>query len=326
VGKIRQVGVLTSGADSPGFNACIRAVVRMGLHCEWGPVGIRRGYEGLLNGETIPLSSRSVSGVIGRGGTFLGSSLHEPLGTPQGLRQALRHLNQAGIDALVVIGGQRALLGALALHETGLPTIGVPGTIENDICGTDLAIGVDTALNTALDAMDRIRDTASSHQQAFLVEVMGGRCGYLALWVGIAGGAEMVCIPEVPFALERVANEVGSAYIRGKKHCIITVAEGARPSAAGIAEYLQANQEETGFSVHLTILGHVLRGGSPTAYDRLLATRLGAAAVKQLHQGASGVMVGLVDGEMVCSPLAEVTERTRQISDAEYELARVLAQ
>jgi len=325
VRRIRRVGVLTSGGDSPGFNSCVRAVVRMAIHFGWEPLGIRRGYTGLLSGEMVTLTSRSVSGVIGQGGTFLGSSHSEMFNTPHGLREALRNLNQEGVDALVVIGGKCALRGAMALHEAGFPTIGVPGTIENDVCGTDLAIGVDTALNTALDAIDRIRDTASSHQQAFLVEVMGAESGYLALLAGIAGGAEMVCIPEVPFTQEDVAKEVASAYVRGKRHCIIIVAEGADPRAGAIAAYLRANREETGFGVRLTVLGDMQRGGSPTASDRLLATRLGAAAIEQLHRGASGVMVGLVDGEIACSPLAEVMERTRQIDDSDYQLAGVLA-
>ena len=323
--RIRRIGVLTSGGDSPGFNPCVRAVVRMALHCGWEPVGIRRGYEGLISGDMAPLTSRSMSGIISKGGTFLGSSRCELFTTPRGLREALRSLNQGGVDALVVIGGDGSLRGAMALHEAGFPTVGVPGTIENDVYGTDVSIGVDTALNTALDAIDRIRDTASSQQQAFLVGVMGASCGYLALWAGIAGGAEMICIPEVPFTLEGVAKEVSNAYVRGKRHCIIAVAEGAQPHAAAIAEYLRAKRQETGFAVRLTTLGHIQRGGPPSAYDRLLATRLGAVAVDQLRQGVSGVMVGLVDGEIVCSPLAEVTERTRQIDDKNYEMARVLA-
>ena len=317
--------MLTSGGDSPGYNPCIRAVVRMALRYGWQPWGIRYGYVGLLNGDLASLSSRSVSHIIGRGGTFLGTSRPEAFKTPRGLREALRNLNEAGIDALVVIGGDGSLRGARALQEAGFPTIGVPGTIENDIPGTDVAIGVDTALNTALDALDRIKDTASSGKQAFLVELMGTRSGYLALMAGIAGGAEMVCIPEVPFTLENVADEVAGAYVRGKKHCIVTIAEGAEPHASVIAEYLHARQEEMGFEVHLTRLGHIQRGGSPTAYDRFLGTRLGAAAVEQLHQGTSGVMVGLVDGQIVCSPLAEITECTRGIDASYYEMAKVLA-
>ncbi len=323
--RIRRIGVLTSGGDSPGFNPCIRAVVRMAVHYGWEPWGIRRGYAGLLNGEIIQLTGRSVSGIIGLGGTMLGASRSEAFKTPHGLREALRNLNESGIDALVVIGGDGSLRGARALEEAGFPTIGVPGTIENDVFGTDMSIGVDTALNTALDAMDRIKDTASSHQQVFLIEMMGAKSGYLTLMAGIAGGAEMVCIPEIPFGLDDVASEVANAYVRGKKHCIITVAEGAEPHAAQIAEYLDSHREETGFGVRLSILGHIQRGGSPMAYDRFLGTRFGAAAVEQLRQGVSGVMVGLIDGQIVCSALAEVTECTRPLDEGYYELAKILA-
>lgn len=323
--RIRRIAVLTSGGDSPGFNPCIRAVVRMALYYGWEPYGVREGFSGLLNGELIPLSSRSVSGIIGQGGTFLGSSRVEAFKTPYGLREALRHLNEAAIDALVVIGGDGSQRGARALAEAGFPTVGIPGTIENDVYGTDVSIGVDTALNTALDALDRIKDTASSHQQVFLVEMMGSKSGYLALMAGIAGGAEMICIPEVPFTLEQVAAEVADAYVRGKKHCIVVVAEGANPRAAAIADYLREHQEETGFGVRLSTLGHIQRGGSPTAYDRLLATRFGAAAVERLHQGVSGIMVGLSDGQLVYPSLAEVTEGTPRINESYYELARVLA-
>jgi len=325
VTRIRRVGVLTSGGDSPGFNPCVRAVVRMALHYDWEPWGIRRGYEGLLNGELDPLTSRSVSGIIGHGGTMLGASRSETFQTPYGQREALRSLNEQGIDALIVIGGDGTLRGAQAIDEAGIPTIGIPGTIENDVCGTDVSIGVDTALNTALDALDRIKDTASSHQQAFLVEMMGAKSGYLTLMAGIAGGAEMVCIPEVPFTLEDVAQEVANSYIRGKKHCIITVAEGAQPHTAEIAQFLDDHQEETGFGVRLSILGHIQRGGSPSAYDRFLGTRLGAAAVEQLHAGQRGLMVGLIEEAVVATPLAEVTACTRPLEEEYFELAKMLA-
>ena len=316
---------MTSGGDSPGFNPCIRAVVRMALYYGWEPYGVREGFTGLLSGELVPLTSRSVSGIIGQGGTFLGASRDEVFTTSHGLREALRHLNETGIDALVVIGGDGSQRGARELAEAGFPTVGIPGTIENDVYGTDISIGVDTALNTALEAMDRIRDTASAHQQVFLVEMMGSKSGYLTLMAGIAGGAEMACIPEVPFTVEQVANEVASAYVRGKKHCIVVVAEGAEPQAATIVDYLREHQEETGFGVRLSILGHIQRGGSPTAYDRLLGTRFGAAAVERLHQGVSGIMVGLSDGQPVYPSLAEVTEGTRSIDESYYELAKVLA-
>lgn len=323
--RIRRVAVLTSGGDSPGFNPCVRAVVRMALSYGWEPWGVRRGYAGLLNGELLPLNSRSVSGIIGVGGTFLGSSRSDTFKTPHGLRQALRNLNESGIDALVIIGGDGSMRGARTLHESGFPTIGIPGTIENDVCGTETCIGADTALNTALDAMDRIRDTASAHQQVFFIEMMGEKSGYLALMAGIAGGAEMVCIPEVPFTLEGVKQEVANAYIRGKKHCIITVAEGAKPHASELAEYLASQREETGFAVRLSILGHIQRGGSPTAFDRFLGTQLGAAAVQQLQQGNSGVLVGYVDGQVAISPLAEVTDCARGVEESYIKLANILA-
>ena len=323
--RVRRVGIVTSGGDSPGFNPFVRAVVRMALYHGREPWGIQRGYEGLIAGDIVPLNSRSVSGVIGLGGTLLGSSRSEAFMAPRGLRDALRNLNEAGIDALTIIGGDGTMRGARALQDAGMPSVGAPGTIENDVCGTDVAIGVDTALNTALDAMDRIRDTASSQEQVFIIEMMGAKSGYLALMAGIAGGSEMVCIPEEPFTLDDVTREVADAYIRGKKHCIITVAEGARPNAREIADHLHAHEVETGFGARLSILGHIQRGGSPSAYDRFLATRLGAAAVERLLDGESGVMVGTIENEVVATPLSEVAECTRHVQEADLDLARVLA-
>lgn len=323
--RVRRVGVVTSGGDSPGFNPFVRAVVRMALYYGWEPWGVERGYAGLIAGDITPLNSRSVSGVIGMGGTFLGSSRSEAFATPRGLRDALRNLNEIGIDALAIIGGDGTMRGAYALQEAGMPVVGAPGTIENDVCCTDVSIGVDTALNTALDAMDRIRDTASSHEQVFIIEMMGEKSGYLALMAGIAGGAEMVCIPEEPFTLEDVTREVADAYVRGKKHCIITVAEGARPNAREIADHLHARESETGFGARLSILGHIQRGGSPSAYDRFLATRLGAAAIERLSGGESGLMVGILENEVVATPLSDVSEGTRHIDETYLDLARVLA-
>lgn len=323
--RIRRVGVLTSGGDSPGFNPCLRAVVRACLAVGWEPWGIRRGFAGLLNGETMLLNSRSVSGIIGLGGTMLGSSRSEVFNTSTGLRDAIRNVNESSLDALIIIGGDGTLRGAHALHEAGVRVIGIPGTIENDVWGTETCLGVDTALNTALDALDRIRDTASSHEQVFLVEMMGHHCGYLALMAGIAGGAEMVCIPEVPFTLEEVAQEVAGAYLRGKKHCIVNVAEGATPNATEIAAYLRDHQEETGFAVRMSVLGHIQRGGSPTATDRFLGTRLGVAAVRALQEGMSGVMVGVEDGRLVYPQLASVATSAHVLDESYFALARVLS-
>lgn len=322
---IRRVGVLTSGGDSPGYNACIRAVVRAALHHNWEPWGVHNGFDGLVYGEMEALGSRSVSSIIERGGTILGSSRSLAFTAPRGLREALRHLNEDAIDALVVVGGDGTMRGARSLAEAGFPTIGIPGTIENDVAGTDFSVGVDTAMNTALDAVDRIKDTASSQEQAFIVEVMGEKFGYLALMVAIAGGAEMACIPEMEYSLDQISSEVADAYVRGKRHCIIITSEGTSPNAEEIAAHLRTNEEETGFRVRLTKLGHIQRGGSPSAQDRLLGTRFGAAAVEHLYQGASGVMVGLSGNEIVATPLAEVTEGAKEIDQAYLELARVLA-
>jgi len=322
---IRSIAVVTSGGDSPGFNPCIRAVTRMALYQGWSVYGAQRGFDGLANNEFIPLSSRSVSGIISQGGTMLGSSRWDAFKEVSNQRRALRAVNENGLDALVVIGGDGSMRGAWALQQAGLSVVGIPGTIENDVYGSDLALGVDTALNTALDALDRIRDTASAQQQVFLVELMGSCSGYLTLMAGIGGGAEMVCIPEVPFTMEDVIRETADAYIRGKKHCIITVAEGAQPHAAEIADFLRENQERTGFGVRLSILGHIMRGGSPSAYDRYLGTLFGSEAVRLLAGGTSGVMVGLQDDRLVAVPLAEVSSHQARIEEQYLELAHILA-
>lgn len=322
---IRNIAVLTSGGDSPGYNPCIRAIARMALHQGWSVFGVQRGFEGLVNNEIIPLNSRSVSGIISQGGTMLGSSRWEAFREVSNQRRALRSINENGIDALVVIGGDGSMQGAWALQQMGLRVIGIPGTIENDVFGSDQSLGVDTALNTALDALDRIRDTASAQQQAFLVEMMGEKSGYLALMAGIGGGAEMVCIPEVPFTVQDVIRETADAYIRGKKHCIITVAEGAHPHAAEIAAFLHENQQVTGFGVRLSILGHIMRGGSPSAYDRYLGTLFGSQAVQLLAEGIFGEMVGIQDNQLVHTPLQTVSSQQAQIEEQYLELARILA-
>lgn len=278
-----------------------------------------------MGGEIQSLNSRSVSNIVGRGGTILGSSRSKDFATQRGLRDALRHLNEAGLDGLVVVGGDGTMRGARALADAGFPTVGIPGTIENDVWGTDYSVGLDTAMNTAMYALDRIKDTASSQEQAFLVEVMGEKSGYLALMVGIAGGAEMVCIPEVAYDLDDVSAEVADAYVRGKRHCIIVVAEGTKPNAGAIAEHLGQREDETGFRLRVSALGHIMRGGAPTARDRMLGTRLGAAAVEQLHEGNGGVMVGLDGNSVVPVPLADVTDNIRQIDEEYRTLARILS-
>ena len=320
---MKRIGVLTNGGDAPGMNACVRAVVRTALGLGMEVMGIKRGYAGLIDGEIEPMGARSVGGIIQKGGTILQTMRCEEFKTLAGRRKALRKLNEYGIEGLVVIGGDGSLRGALELHKMGFPVVGVPASIDNDIWGTDMAIGTDTALNTALDAIDRIKETASSHERVFLVEVMGRDCGYLALMTGIAGGAEVVLIPERDIPLDKVAEIVEKAYIKGKTHALIVIAEGAKYKASEVAAHLQ--RDEVGFEARTTILGHVQRGGSPTAFDRLLATRLGAEAVRQLVQGASGVMVGLVGNKIQPTPLEEVVNRRKELDLTFYEMAEVLA-
>ncbi len=321
---MKRIGVLTSGGDNPGLNPCIRAVVRMGLYLELEVMGIRRGYAGLIDGEIDEMEARTVSGIIGHGGTMLGTARCPEFRTEKGRKEALRSLNRFGIDGLVVIGGNGSLTGALELWRMGFPTIGIPGTIDNDINGTDIAIGVDTALNTILDAIDKIKDTASSHSRAFLIETMGRHSGYLAMASGVAGGAEMILCPEVETTLDDVIQTVESAYVRGKSHCIIIVAEGWKPGTQVLVEQLREREEEVGFSVRLTQLGHVQRGGSPSAFDRLLATRLGAAAVRELVAGNAGHMVGWAKSAAVLTPLEEAVAFDKQISRELWELGRIM--
>ena len=321
---MKRIGVLTSGGDGPGLNPCIRAVTRMALGYGLEVMGIERGYAGLMDGEPIPLNARSVGGIIGRGGTFLGTARAPEFEKPKGQREGLRCLNRHGIEGLVVIGGNGSLMGACALHRLGFPVVGVPATIDNDVVGTDIAIGVDTALNTILDAIDKIKDTASSHQRAFLIETMGRDSGYLALMGGVAGGAELILIPEIETTLEEVAQGLLDAYVRGKAHCIVVVAEGYEPGTQAVADHLCARQEELGFEVRVTVLGHIQRGGAPLAFDRILATRLGAAAVTELQKGNHGHLVGLVGNQIVLTPLEDVLTQRKELDLSLCELSKIM--
>jgi len=323
---MKRIAVLTSGGDGPGLNPCIRAVTRMAVHLGAKVIGVRRGYTGLMAGEVVELDRRAVGGIMGRGGTFLGTARCPEFYTDKGRREALRTLNRLGIDGLVVIGGNGSLTGALELHRLGFPVVGIPATIDNDVNGTDIAIGVDTALNTILDAVDRIKDTASSHQRAFLIETMGRNSGYLALVSGLAGGAELVLIPEVEISLEQVARTIGDAYVRGKAHCIIIVAEGWKPGTRAVVDYLTKRQEELGFEIRLTVLGHIQRGGKPSAFDRLLATRLGAAAARELLNGTQGMMVGWMGNRAALTPLEEAVAFEKGINLELCKLAEIMEQ
>ncbi len=321
--KSLTLGVLSSGGDAPGMNAAIRSVVRTSMARDAKVMGILNGYEGLINGEFRELGARDVGGILRRGGTILQTRRSERFKDPKGQREAIRRMNEAGIDALVVIGGDGSLRGAHKLAAQGIKVIGVPASIDNDIWGSDMAIGVDTALNTIMEAVDKLRDTASSHGRAFLVETMGRNSGYLAVMAGIVCGAEIVLMPEVPVTVDEVALAVEDAYRRGKNHAIIIVAEGANLQTSELARMI--DEMDVGFSTRVTILGHIQRGGSPSAFDRLLAARMGVKAVEALLEDQTDMMVGLKGMGIVTIPLDEVTSHARPATLSYYEMSKMLA-
>ncbi len=322
---IQRIAVLTSGGDAPGMNAAIRAVTRTAIDRGWEVFGVRHGYNGLVSGEFIDLTARGTSGIIQQGGTILGSARSKEFATEEGQRKSIHNLYERGVDALVVIGGNGSQTGAYALFSRGYPVNGVASTIDNDLAGSDITLGVDTALNIALEAIDRLKVTASSHQRAFLVEVMGRHCGYLALMAGIAGGAEGVVIPEVEMTPEQVADVIRASYQRGKSHAIIVVAEGATYAGDALKSYFAERKGELGFEIRATTLGHVQRGGAPGAYDRLLGTRLGAAAVEALAEGKIGMLVGSLGGQIALTPLAEIAGKSKLLDLNLIKLANILA-
>ncbi len=322
---MKRVAVLTSGGDAPGMNAAIRAVVRTGLERGFEVYGVRHGYRGLMAGDFVLLSARDVGGIMQRGGTFLGSARSEEFRTEAGRAQAVRQMAERGIEALVVIGGNGSQAGSHSLWKAGFPVVGIASTIDNDLYGSDVTLGVDTALNIALEAIDRLKVTASSHQRAFVLEVMGRQCGYLALMTGIAGGAEAITLPEVESDPEQVAEEIRDAYKKGKPHAIVVAAEGARWNAQALVDYFKGQRERLGFELRATVLGHVQRGGSPTFADRMLGTRFGAEAVERLARGEFGVLVGIRRGELVTTPLDEVVARTKPLDPELLRLAPILA-
>lgn len=322
---MQRVAVLTSGGDAPGMNAAIRAVVRTVGHHGGEAFGIRSGFKGLFAGDLRPLGPRDVGGVLQLGGTMLGSARCPEFMTDAGRSRAVATLQQHGIDGLVVIGGNGSQTGAHALSLLGVPVVGIASTIDNDLVGSDITIGVDTALNIALEAIDRLRVTASSHHRASIVEVMGRDCGYLALMSGIAGGAEAILIPEAPTAPDIIAQTLRDAHARGKASALVVVAEGATPDADALARWFHDRHESLGYDVRVTTLGHVQRGGTPTAFDRLLASRLGVAATERLLRGDGGVLTGLVGNAIHFTPLGEVVGRTKAPDPRLIELARIVA-
>ena len=318
---MKKIAVLTSGGDSPGMNAAIRAAVRTGIFHDLEVFGIERGFTGLMEGQIFPMNLVSVGGIMQRGGTILKTSRSEKFKTKEGLDIALKKLQEFGIDGLVNIGGDGTLRGTRDLSALGVKTIGIPATIDNDLHKTDMAIGVDTALNTVIEAIDKIKDTASSHQRAFVVEVMGRNSGYLALMSGIAGGVEAIIIPEISYNLQEINLKVKEGYQRGKTHCIIVIAEGVGKTDE-VSKYLE---DKIGYETRITILGYLQRGGSPSAFDRLLASRLGAAAVELLIKGETGKMVGLIGNKIEATDLEIVLSQQKTINRDIYDLSLVLA-
>jgi 6-phosphofructokinase 1 len=321
-----RVAVLTTGGDAPGINAAIRAAVRTGIDKGWEMFGVRHGYAGLLKSDFLPLGLRDVGGIVGLGGTMLGSIRFPEFKREEIQRQAIGILCNSRIDAAIVIGGDGSQAGAFALAQKGFPVVGIASTIDNDLFGSEITIGVDTALNVALEAIDRIKVTASSHERAFLIEVMGRNCGYLALAAGIAGGAEAVVLPEVETDPEALARTLRSSYARGKHHAIVVVAEGARYNAEKLTQYFREHRERLGFELRDVKLGHVQRGGTPGAFDRLLGTRFAAAATEHIARQHYGVLIGLLRGEIFATPLAHIVGKQKPLDPCLLQLAGVLAQ
>ena len=318
----KAIAVMTSGGDSPGMNAAARAVVRTALYEGVKVYGINNGYQGMLDDDIEELTSRSVSDLIQRGGTFLGTARCPEFKTPEGRRKGFENLVKRGIEGLVIIGGDGSLTGgSLLSKETGLPIVGLPGTIDNDVWGMDYTIGCDTAANTIVDAINKLRDTASAHRRIMLVEVMGRNSGWLAMMSGIAGGAEFVLVPEVKFNIDTMCEEIKEMYDAGKRYSIIVVAEGA----GSAIEIGKAVEEKTGIDTRVSVLGHIQRGGSPTVEDRMKASMLGEKAALAIISGASDVVFGFNEGKVVAVNLFEAVNNTKTLNPELVRLARVLA-
>ncbi len=320
--KVKKIGVLTSGGDSPGMNTAIRAVVRAALDKNIEVVGITRGYTGLIEGETIELTAKSVSEVIARGGTFLCTARSTKFKTEEGVLEAVESCKKLGLEGLVVIGGDGSFRGASDLSKHGIPCVGVPGTIDNDISCTEYTIGFDTAVNTCVDCIDKIRDTMQSHNRCSIIEVMGRHAGYIALNAGIATGAMAVLVPEIPVDIEKdVINRMRASMSNGRHHFVIVVAEGV----GNIHALAERIKNEVGIETKTTVLGHVQRGGSPTATDRVWASRLGYEAVKLLSQGIGDRVVGVKNGDVVNYDIQEALKMTKSIDKEMYRMAYVIS-
>ncbi len=318
---MKTIGILTSGGDAPGMNAAIRAVVRTAVYNKLRIMAIRRGYNGLIRGDIEEISAASVGEIIHRGGTILHTARCEEFNTPEGVKKAYNIAQIFGIDAVIVIGGDGSFRGARDLSKLGIPVVGIPGTIDNDIACTDYTIGFDTAVNTVIDALNKIRDTVTSHERINIIEVMGRHAGDIALYSGIAGGAEIVIVPEVQYDIDNICKNLIQGKNRGKQSHIIIVAEGAG-NAFDIAKEIEG---KTGFEVRVTVLGHLQRGGSPTAMDRILASRMGAYAVNILLEGKKNRVVAIRGSQIVDYDIDEALSMSKKVDDSMYDLARILS-
>ncbi len=312
-----RIGVLTSGGDAPGMNACLRAIVRMGIHRGHRVFAFKNGFRGLLENDSLEMYNRSVGDIITRGGTTIGTARCDEFKDPENVKRSARQLELLDMDGLIIIGGEGSFRGALELHQLGVKVIGIPGTIDNDVNGTDFTIGFDTAVETVLDCIKKLRDTASSHGRTLIMEVMGRHSGWIALKSGLAGGAEIILTPELKYELEDVVYRLESGIARGKKHSLVVVAEGVM-SAPELANQMK---EQLGYVANTVVLGYVQRGGSPTANDIILASKLGARAVDELAAGSTGVLIGEINGDLVTTPLEEVLKEAKIIDPTLYHLA-----
>ena len=318
---MKTIGILTSGGDAPGMNAAIRAVVRSAIYYGCKVYGINRGYKGLIESDLVEMNLSSVGDIIHRGGTILKSSRCEEFKTEEGRQKAVKILKKHNIDCLVVIGGDGSFRGAQKLSELGFPAIGIPGTIDNDLAYTDYTIGFYTALNTIVDAISKIRDTSSSHERVNIIEVMGRHCGDLALYSGLAGGAETIIVPEIDYKIDDICLRLETTKKRGKRHSIIMLAEGV----GNVNDIGGKIIEKTGVDLRVTVLGHVQRGGSPTAFDRILASRMGVRAVELLLDGQSARVVGIKDDEIIDMDIHEALSKKKDFDKKTYQMTQILS-
>ena len=330
---MKRIGILTSGGDAPGMNAAIRSATRTALYYGLSVVGIYRGYQGLIEGDMFEMTSRSVGDIVQRAGTVLRSARSPEFATDEGQKKAIWQLEARGIEGLVVIGGDGTLKGANALASLGVPTVGIPATVDNDIGCTEYCLGFDTATNTAVDAITKIRDTASSHGRNNVIEVMGRDTGHLALAAGLAGGAEYILIPEKPFKICDLCDGIQKGYARGKTHSIIVVAEGVGGySAPGTPPHEsvgfkigQEVRDQTGLETRVTVLGYIQRGGTPTVKDRLLGTMFGSKVIEALIEGDTGKVIGVVGEEFRMFDIEEVVTTQKRIDEEQYRIATLLS-